>query len=46
VLCQSSLRLIVTKLLNWGPTRAMNDIKPYVPKVVRTYMETDEKKQL
>lgn len=31
-LCQSSVRPMISKLLGWGPTRAMLEVKPWVPK--------------
>lgn len=39
VLCQGSIKVILTKLLGWGPSREMANVKPYVPKAVQA--ETD-----
>lgn len=35
VLCQGSIKLILAKVLGWGPTREMMAVKPYVPKALK-----------
>lgn len=36
MLCQGSIRQIVSKVLGWGPTRKMMDIKLGMPKSLKT----------
>lgn len=41
VMCQSSLRPLITKLLGWGPSRAMSEVSPAMP---RQWQSSDSKK--
>lgn len=34
-LCQASLRPMITKLLGWGPSRGMLEVKPFVPRPLK-----------
>lgn len=32
MLCQASLKPMITKVLGWGPSRLMLEVKPSIPK--------------
>ena len=35
MLCQGSIKVILAKLLGWGPSRRMTEVKPTIPKMVK-----------